>query len=174
MADRMADRTEADSASIAGGEPARLVVALAGRADRRPRVAIFSRTPRLCGRVGASVQSRPDLGWVGRVDTVGRAIRLCQLGRADVLLIDSASDLGWKLCLLISRLFPGVAVVVLLANEHQDEVKAAWAVLHGARGLIEADADPAHLGLAIRNAAKTSADMTRHGDSRSTYFRARP
>jgi hypothetical protein len=43
-------------------------------------------------------------------------------------------------------------VVALLAGSGHDELSAAWAVLHGARGLVDIDADAAQLGVAVRAA----------------------
>jgi DNA-binding NarL/FixJ family response regulator len=116
------------------------------------RVAVFSRTPALCRSVEAIIRADDELAWVDAVCSVDSAVKLCESARADVLLIDSDGDPDWKLCLMLTRLFPRLTVVGLLGDADRSPVASSWALLHGAKGIVGVDAETERLGVAIRGA----------------------
>jgi DNA-binding NarL/FixJ family response regulator len=126
----------------------------------KPRIAVFSRVSTLRERVEAIIRMEPDLEWAASTDRVGSAVKLVQQGHLDVILIDSASDPGWRLCLLLNRLFPETAVVAVFAEEPADMVDSAWAVLHGARGLVRLGAEARVLPATIRRTVNSNADLS--------------
>jgi DNA-binding NarL/FixJ family response regulator len=93
--------------------------------------------------------------WAGGASTVSEAVRLCEPSdRPDVLLIDSVSDPEWKLCLMLTGIHLELTVVALLDEDVCNPVDSAWALLHGARGLVGVDAETDRLGMAIRGAVE--------------------
>jgi DNA-binding NarL/FixJ family response regulator len=116
------------------------------------RVAFFSRLPSLRGSVEAIVRADHELVWVGAVFSVDSTVQLCEAANVDVLLIDSDSDPEWKLCLMLTRLFPKLTVVGLMGDDARGPVALSWAILHGAKGIVGIDAETERLGMAIRGA----------------------
>lgn len=125
-----------------------------GTTIRLARVLLFCRDQDLAGRVEAIVRTEPDLRWAGAADNVDVAIRMCEEHMPDIAVIESTSDPNWKLCLMITGLFPGTRVVALLNDAANGPVAAAWALLHRASGIITVDAESDRLGVAIRNALR--------------------
>ncbi|HYS40217.1 MAG TPA: response regulator transcription factor [Pseudonocardiaceae bacterium] len=134
------------------------------------RVAVFGRLPSLCRSVEAIIRADAELDWVDAVGSVDSAVQLCESGRADVVLIDSDSDPDWKLCLMLTKLFPMVTVVGLLGDTDRSPVSASWALLHGAKGIVGVDAETERLGMAIRGAVQRG----HHVDSGLAVSTARP
>jgi len=126
----------------------------------RPRIAIFSSDAGLCRRIESIIDCQPDLEWICAVRTVERAISLGRSRVVDVLLVDSASDPQWKLCLMSNRLFPETALVALFAVSPRSSVASAWAVLHGVRSIVQLDMEPADLTNIIRRTAAGDPDFT--------------
>jgi DNA-binding NarL/FixJ family response regulator len=122
--------------------------------DRVLRVAVFGRLPALRRSVEAIVRADDELVWVDAVCSVDSVITLCESARMDVLLIDSDSDPDWKLCLMLTRLFPRLTVVGLLGDADRSPVASSWALLHGAKGIVGVDAETERLGMAIRGAVR--------------------
>lgn len=117
-------------------------------------VALFCRDRRLCGNVEAIIRIEPDLRWMGAMCDVATALRVCESEPPDVVVIDSASDPGWKLCLMLTGLFPQLTVVALLNEGADDPVAAAWALLHRANGIVGVAAESDRLGTAVRDSAR--------------------
>lgn len=133
----------------------RLGATMDGRIPTRmARTVFFSGNPELRGGVETAVRTEPGLSWGGWVSTVDASLRLCESDCPDVLLIDSRSDPGWKLCLMLTGLFPALTVVALLDDTIRNPVDAAWALLHRANGVIGVDAEPERLGTAVREALR--------------------
>lgn len=118
------------------------------------RVAVFGRLPSLRRSVEAIVRADDELTWVDAVCSVDAAVKLCESACLDVLLIDSDSDPDWKLCLMLTRLFPRLTVVGLLGDADRSPVASSWALLHGAKGIVGVDAETERLGMAIRGAVR--------------------
>jgi DNA-binding NarL/FixJ family response regulator len=116
------------------------------------RVAVFSRLQSLRHGIEAIVRTDNGLAWVAGVCNVDSAVKLCESARLDVLLIESDSDPEWKLCLMLTRLFPSLTVVGLLGDAARSPVASSWALLHGAKGIVGIDAETERLGMAIRGA----------------------
>ena len=118
-------------------------------------VAIFGRDPGVRLSVEAIVRADDDLAWADSLDSVEATIGLCESDRVDVLLIDSDSDPDWKLCLMLTRLFPRLTVIGLLGAGSRSPVSSSWALLHGARGIVGLDAETDQLCLAIKGAVRS-------------------
>lgn len=116
------------------------------------RVAVFGTSQLLQRRVERIVREDSNMDWAGSVDSVDAAIRMCEWGDPDVLLIDSAADPGWKLCLMLTGMFEDLTVVEMLDESVRNPVDSAWALLHGARGIIGVDAGIDRLGAAVHGA----------------------
>jgi DNA-binding NarL/FixJ family response regulator len=116
------------------------------------RIAVFSRLQSLRRGIEAIVRTDNGLAWVAGVCNVDSAVKLCESERLDVLLIESDSDPEWKLCLMLTRLFPSLTVVGLLGDAARSPVASSWALLHGAKGVVGIDAETERLGMAIRGA----------------------
>jgi DNA-binding NarL/FixJ family response regulator len=123
-------------------------------AARALRVALFCRNPNLRKHIEAIVDTEPDLRWMGSLDGVGAVISLCGSDCPDVLVIDSRSDLDWKLCLVATGLFPDLAVVALLNDGSPHPVDAAWGLLHRTSGIVGVTARPDRLRVAVRGAVQ--------------------
>lgn len=126
----------------------------------RSRVAIFSSNIGLCRRVEAIIDCQPDLEWLCAVRTVDSAIDMSQAGAVDVLLVDSASDPTWRLCLMLNRLFPETALVALFTGDAGSSVASAWAVLHGVRSIVEIDTQVGDLANIIRRTVAGDSDLS--------------
>jgi DNA-binding NarL/FixJ family response regulator len=123
-------------------------------ATRTLGVALFCRNRGLSRNVEAIIRLEPDLRWAGTVEDVHAVLRLCESDQPDVIVLDSGSDPGWQLCLMLTGLFPRLTVVALLDEQANEPVAAAWALLHRASGIIGVDAESDRLGTAVRDSVR--------------------
>ncbi len=114
------------------------------------RVALVDSVPLLRSGVQAVVAADPSLTWIGAVSGALAAVEMCDREAPDAVLVTSGSDPGWKLCELLTRLFNGMIVVVLIGPESRGAEAMARARLHGARSLVPIEADSGRLVTAIR------------------------
>ncbi|GAB2834498.1 response regulator transcription factor [Lentzea nigeriaca] len=114
------------------------------------RVAVISSASSLERGVAPIIRESRELAWIGSASDSNSAIHLCRTDGPDVLLLDSASDPRWDLALLLTSMFPDLAIVGLLRRDARNSVAAAWARLHGVRGLIGLNADGEALLTTIR------------------------
>ncbi len=114
------------------------------------RVAVISSASSLERGVAPIIRESRELTWIGSVADSDAVIHLCQTDEPDVLLLDSASDPRWDLSLLLTSMFPDLVIVALLRRNSRNSVAAAWARLHGVRGLVGLNADGAALLATIR------------------------
>lgn len=113
------------------------------------RVAVISSASLERG-VAPVIRESRELTWIGAASDTDSAIHLCQTDRPDVLLVDSASDPRWDLSLLLTSMFPDLVIVALLRRNTRNSVAAAWARLHGVRGLVGLNANSEALLTTIR------------------------
>ncbi|NKE61954.1 response regulator transcription factor [Lentzea sp. PSKA42] len=118
--------------------------------DRQLRVALVDSVPLLRSGVQTVVAADPSLTWIGGASGAPAAVEMCDRGAPDAVLITSGGDPGWKLCELLTRLFNGMIVVVLIGPEARSAEAMARARLHGARSLVPIEADSDRLVTAIR------------------------
>lgn len=106
------------------------------------------------------LQSLDEVEIVGEAENGRDALRLVELHRPDVALLDifMPSLNGLDAAARISRDFPSTRVVVLSMNA--DEHSVLRALRSGAIGYIVKDADPAELELAVRAAARGEAFLS--------------
>ncbi|MEU0885619.1 hypothetical protein ABZ345_44150 [Lentzea sp. NPDC005914] len=114
------------------------------------RVAVISSASSLERGVAPIIRESRELTWIGSASDSDAAIHLCQMDEPDVLLLDSASDPRWDLSLLLTSMFPDLVIVALLRRNSRNSVAAAWARLHGVRGLVGLNADGPALLTTIR------------------------
>lgn len=114
------------------------------------RVALVSATPALEKGVAQTLSRTTDLIWVGSAPDGRSSVEFCESAQPDVVLVDSVVDVKWDLCLLLTSMFRDLCVVSLLRRRSLNPVSAAWARLHGARGVLGVDAQPLDLLTAIR------------------------
>lgn len=114
------------------------------------RVAVISSASSLERGVAPIIRESHELAWIGSASDSDSAIHLCQVDGPDVLLVDSASDPRWDLSLLLTAMFPDLVIVALLRRNSRNSVAAAWARLHGVRGLVGLNADAEALLTTIR------------------------
>jgi DNA-binding NarL/FixJ family response regulator len=144
------------------------------------RILVFCHDSALAGRLEAIIRAEPDLRWTGSADNVERAIGLCEAHPPEVVVIDSASDPEWNLCLMLTGLFPALRVVALLADPPNRPAAAAWAILHRASGIVTLDAEPDRLGVAVREAMRagryvdSSVEQSENQPHRSSRLRGKP
>lgn len=119
---------------------------------RRYRVAFFTRSPTLARDAESVVRAHPLTAWSTHLDSVDSAFGACTDGRLDVMVIDSDCDPDWKMCLLLTKLHPELIVVALQSRMAVDPLSSAWALVHGARGVIGMAAMPHRLGDAVVSA----------------------
>ncbi|WP_309112218.1 hypothetical protein [Saccharothrix sp.] len=110
----------------------------------------MSATPALEKGVAQALSRTTDLHWVGAAPDGRSAVEFCQSVQPDVVLVDSVVDVKWDLCLLLTSMFRDLDVVALLRRRSLNPVSAAWARLHGAKGVLGVDAKPHDLLTAIR------------------------
>jgi DNA-binding NarL/FixJ family response regulator len=113
-------------------------------------VALVDSVPLLRSGVQTVVAADPSLNWIGAASGAPAAVEMCDRETPDAVLITSASDPGWKLCELLTRLYNGMTVVVLIGAEARSAEAMARAHLHGARSLVPIEADSDRLVTAIR------------------------
>jgi DNA-binding NarL/FixJ family response regulator len=114
------------------------------------RVAVISSASSLERGVAPIIRESRELTWIGSAADSDAVIHLCQTDEPDVLLLDSASDPRWDLSLLLTSMFPDLVIVALLRRNSRNSVAAAWARLHGVRGLVGLNADGEALLTTIR------------------------
>lgn len=114
------------------------------------RVAMISSASSLERGVAPIIRANHELTWIGSAPDSDAAIHLCQTDEPDVLLVDSASDPRWDLSLLLTSMFQDLVIVALLRRNSRNSVAAAWARLHGVRGLVGLNADAEALLSTIR------------------------
>ncbi|HEX5407878.1 MAG TPA: hypothetical protein VFX16_36900 [Pseudonocardiaceae bacterium] len=120
---------------------------------RKHRVAVFTEAAARAREVEAAVHAHPRTEWVRVATTVDEVLNACDTNQVDVIVVDSDNDPNWNLCLLVTKLFQEVTVVALLGHRGTTHISPAWALLHGAEGVIGADAVSCRLGKAITCAA---------------------
>ncbi len=114
------------------------------------RVAAISPASSLERGVAPIIRESRELTWIGAASDSDSAIHLCRTDEPDVLLVDSASDPRWDLSLLLTSMFPDLVIVALLRRNTRNTVAAAWARLHGVRGLVGLNANGEALLTTIR------------------------
>ena len=117
----------------------------------------------------ALLEREHDLQVVGEAGSAGEALAMVERARPAIVLLDmklspAADHDGLGVCAQLTKLYPGLSVLVL--STFVDDALVVSAIQHGACGYVVKDVDTLELVRSIRLVAR--------GGARSTRARPRP